>query len=132
MAYVPRKAGTLLIPSGSIAKPDGKHLFVILNDVCRDGCHALVSISTIREGQHHDATCIVEAGEHEFVQRKSYIEYRMARIEKSAHLIKCVSGWTFIEKVSVSEALFGRILGGVEASDFTPQFVQKYIKSLAR
>lgn len=131
MPYKPHKGGTLLIPSGSNANPDSKHLFVILNDACPQSQHALVSISTIRLGQYHDPSCIIDVGEHEFVREKSFVKYQMARLEKSDHLIKCVAGWTFTEKPPVSETLLVRIIAGVELSDFTPKFVQDYVAKLA-
>lgn len=126
------KGGTLLIPSGSDSRPDGQHLFVILNNSCRNGQHALVSISSIRDGQYYDPTCLIEAGEHEFIRIRSFVRYQMARIERTQHLINCVGGWTFIEKAAVSEALADRMLAGATASDFTPRFVQEYLEALQR
>jgi hypothetical protein len=126
------KGGTLLIPSGSDLRPDGKHLFVILNDPCKNGQHALVSISSIRDGQYHDPTCLIEAGEHEFIRIRSFVQYQMARIERTQHLINCVGGWTFIEKAAVSEALVDRMFAGAIDSDFTPRFVQEYLEALQR
>lgn len=121
---------TLLVPSGSSANPDGKHLFVIVNDACPDGKHALVSFSTIREGQHYDPTCVLEPGAHDFVKQRSFVCYQFSRIDFTDHLIKCVQGWTFTEKPPVSDDLLAKIIAGIPVSDFTPRYVEVYCRKL--
>lgn len=105
-------------------------MFVILNDACKDGKHALVSLSSIKDGQFHDPTCLIEAGSHEFVKVRSFVRYQMARIDLAAHLTKCVDGWTFAAKDPMPAEIVCQMLAGALVSEFTPIFVQEYIQSL--
>jgi hypothetical protein len=130
MAYVPNCGGTLLIPSGTFNSPDQMHLFVIVTEKCAENRHLLVNISTIRDGVHFDPACIVEAGEHPFVTDRSYVVYRLARIDHAAHLSKCVDGWTFRPKENVTQELLNRICDGVLRSEFIGRADRAYYRKV--
>ena len=116
MSFRTQKKGTLIIPSG------GKdHLFVILTAKCDEGQHLLVNFSSIYEGAFHDDSCVVNEGEHPFINRSSYIVYRQARIDKATHLIKC-----FKPREPVSDELFKRICAGLLLSRHTPKRIKQY------
>jgi hypothetical protein len=115
---------TFLIPSGC-----KNHLFVVLTEACLEGNILLVSFSTIREERFYDETCMVYPGEHPFIKNPSYIEYRKARIEKEAHLIKCRDTTYWPHHEPVSDELFKRICNGVFDSPHTPKRIKEYYRS---
>lgn len=118
------RRGTLLIPSGPL---EGQgHLFVVVTDPCEKRKCLLLSFSSIKEGVRHDATRLVQVGEHPFITKPSFVEYRHARVAPCDHLIKCIEGWTFLPKEPVSEDLCERMRSGVTESLFTPQFAIEY------
>ncbi|MBY9067771.1 hypothetical protein K1X12_12735 [Hyphomonas sp. WL0036] len=129
MTYVPAKCGTLFIPSNI---KDDKHLFFILNDACKQGCHLLVNVTSIYEGVHFDPACVVEVGEHPFIKHKSYMNYRLADVHVSARLTKMVGLRYFTPGDAASEELVEKILKGAEASDYIPKRILKYLKSIGR
>ena len=122
MTYLPAKRDTLHIPSG----PTGNHLFAIITDPSQEGTHLLVCFSSLKPGVHHDPACLVNVGEHPFVTVPSAVEYRFARVEPSAHLVKCVAGWTFKRGEPVSDALLQKIRDGVLKSRFATRFIKDY------
>lgn len=130
MTYLPMKGGTLLVPSGSPSKPDGKHLFVILNAACSAGRHAMVSLSTIRDDQHHDASCILEIGEHEFVKSRSFIRYNLARIEATFALQNAVYASDYLVRAPMIPSVVDRMIAGALTSDFASGVLVKYLKAL--
>ncbi len=130
MPYEPGRGKTLLIPSGTNADPNKKHLFVILTDACRDGRHLLVSLSRVKEGVHHDAACVFAAGEHRFVREESFAVYRLARIEPAAKLIRHVEAWDFTPKDDMPNHIVERMCAGIEASDFVPPLILRYYRGL--
>lgn len=75
---------TLLVPSGP-----GLHLFflilgpVTLADYGRVPQVALVGATTLRDGIPHDTACVLEAGEHAFIQHRSYLAYRYMRLDST-------------------------------------------------
>lgn len=60
MTYSPEPQNTLLLPSGTFEAPDRKHLFIIMTKACANGQHLLLSVSSIKQGVRHDATCELE------------------------------------------------------------------------
>lgn len=86
--YQPFEGGTLLIPSG----PIGHHLFVVATRPCLEQNVALVNIA----GRTPDPTCILQAGDHEFIKKPSWVYYRRARIESVAALRLGVSCGDYI------------------------------------
>lgn len=125
MPYVPHKKGTLLIPSG-----EGSHLFAVITDVCASGNHLLVTFSTVRENRAHDATCIVEAGEHAFLRNKSFISYRHTQVMDAARIGRLVDARTYTAKDDITDALLERLRAGVATSDYTPRFAIDYFNGL--
>jgi hypothetical protein len=120
-----RKKNSLLIPSGS-----AKHLFVVVSDVCPDGCHLLVNFSTIREGVYYDTACEVKTGEHPFIKSPSYIAYSYAKIERADDLIARVKSSFFILQEDVSEGLFDRICRGIIKSSHISKMKKEYYKKV--
>ena len=116
-----QQGATLLMPSG----PDGDHLFVVLNDpkVFPDyGPNPqvlLVNLSTVRQGVHFDATCLLQPRCHPFVKVESYVVYRSARVEPEAHLLALVEKGLFRPHDPMPAAIIDDIRSGLIASPFT-------------
>lgn len=119
MDYEPKKQGTLLLPSG----PNGMHLFIIINDKCQNNQHLLLSITTIREGVHHDATTVLEVGDHPFIRHPSFIYPEQRRTDL---IKKNVLNQLFIPKEDLEDAVFSRVCDGIEQSDFSPPWAIRY------
>lgn len=121
-AWAPNQGDTLLMPSG----PD-LHLFVlVLGPVAMAGYGkapqiVLVNVSTIRDGVPFDPTCIIEPGEHPFIQKRSYVVYRHARVEAVPHVSRLVADATCHPHVPCPAALLGRVAAGICASRMTPR-----------
>lgn len=114
-----------LIPSG----PSGSHLFVVCTGETQSGFRLLVSISTVREGKHHDPTRIVEPGAHPFVTARSYVAYGKADQRTTEHILRCVEKGLFIPKPAVSQELLEHILSGFDESDFTKPWVFELLET---
>lgn len=125
--FQPKRGATLLMPSG----PRGNHLFVIVTDEV-DGECLLVSLSTIREGRYHDATCEVPPGVHEFVTDHSFAFYGHARVERAAHLVKMEQAGIFFAKEDMPMHVVDAMGTGLEQSDHTPKFVLKFYEKYLR
>lgn len=120
--------GALLVPSG----PQGHHLHIIIFGPAnfpgypKQSCIS-VSICTIRTGLPFDNTRIVNPGEHEFIKHPSYVAYRHARIDTSAHFEEMVKNGYFYPQTTVVEPLLREIYSGLHESSQTPN----YLKQLA-
>jgi hypothetical protein len=102
---------------------------VLLNDPCSEGLVAVVNITSIYAGVYYDPTCVLQAGEHEFVDRPSYVLYEEAKIESARALSRGVNDLSFVPKPNISAKLFERICNGLLESEATPQKVFKYVSA---
>ncbi len=86
--FVPYRRATLLIPSGPAHDPDRKHLFIVLTDPAQvleytEKYSLLVGVASVQTDLPHDPTCLLDAGDHEFIRHKSYVHYARALTEPS-------------------------------------------------
>ena len=131
MPYESKIRDTLLIPSGPANDPDRMHLHGVLTEKCENSCHFVVCIESIIDGAYHDDTCEVEPGEHEFIKKKSYVNYRRAQVCKADRLKKMVDGWVYRPKEPLSQQLWERMCQGIEKSKFTPRGMKDYYRKQA-
>ena len=123
--FLPLKRATVLIPSGSQADQDRKHLFILLTDPQRDTQTGIryvlmVSLSTVKQGLPCDRTCILYAGDHPFVKRESYVVYQRARLEDADKVLRGVSNGILVPQQPMDSTVFARICKGLEDSRMTP------------
>jgi hypothetical protein len=82
---------------------------------------AMVSATTLRDGVPHDPACVLEAGDHPFIQHRSYLAYRYMRLDASTHVEKMVSGAVWKPHDPCPADLLQRIVAGVCQSRLTPR-----------
>lgn len=85
----------------------------------------MVSVSTIRPG--HDPACKLFAGDHPFIQRDSFVEYAMARIELVQAVGNGVTSGLLVPHADLDSAIFARVCHGLTVSRFVkPRFTIYY------
>ena len=115
--------GTFLVPSGP-----GKHLYIIMNAACADGMHIMYSVSSIKDGQAYDDTCMFKGGEHEFIVRPSYVYYRNPEQRSATTIVLCVERGLYVPKADLAQEHFDRIRAGIAKSPFTKPWAEKYCR----
>ncbi|MCX8017631.1 MAG: hypothetical protein N2690_07025 [Rhodocyclaceae bacterium] len=89
---------------------------------------ALVSISSIKPGLPFDETCVLEPGEHPFIARRSFVLYRLARIEPADKLLRGVKAGVLTPHEPMAQQPFERIAEGWMRSPHTPQGLRAWWK----
>lgn len=127
--FIPAKRATVLIPSGPEHDPDRFHLFILLTDpVTEEKLVLIVSVSSVKPGIWHDPTCILETGEHRFITRKSWVDYRTARIEPASKLNTGVHKGIFVAQGTIDPDVFQRICRGLfDSRSCKPKFRDFYL-----
>jgi hypothetical protein len=114
---------TFLLPSGK----DKNHLFfvaigdIFLPEMGNSPHLALVNATTLYEGAPHDPACILEVGEHPFIQHRSYIAYRYTRLDPRPHIERLA--WN--RHQDCSPELLARIVAGIFQSRLTPRHIKQ-------
>jgi hypothetical protein len=82
----------------------------------------IVNFTTRRAGS--DDSCIVQAGEHEFLSRESVVVYRRAQMTENQRALDMLHSSILRQLAPVSEDLLRRIQAGALASQFTPEKIK--------
>lgn len=88
----------------------------------------LASVTTIRHGIGHDTACVIQPGEHPFVNERSYILYRDVRVVAETHAQKMVAAhvWT-PHSVPFSPELLAKVIAGAQTSKFMPREFRQFV-----
>jgi hypothetical protein len=117
---------TFLFPSGP---EDYLHLSIICSKKRKlPDMRLFVSISTLKPDKFHDPTCIIEAGEHEFVKHRSFVAYSHAQQRSSNKINLCIKNGQFIKKPNLNDGLLERVLKGFRTSDFAPPWCLGFLE----
>ncbi|MGR3806932.1 hypothetical protein SAMN05660772_00997 [Pasteurella testudinis DSM 23072] len=127
---------TILIPTDyGKSESNFYHLYFILTDPCFNGetgqedSVLSVSCSSIKQGKVFDNTCVLKAGEHEFIRHDSFVFYRHLRIDSASIINQKVAQGLFITKTMISDDIYRRILKGVLVSRNTERQYIRFLKS---
>lgn len=102
------------------------HLFVVCSDPCDQLKVAIVPLATYTNDLC-DQTCLVFAGEHAFVQRKSYVLYRNARIIGCEEISRGIANGTLRTHDDLNAQTFLKVKNGICRSPNTPRKVKTYL-----
>ncbi len=135
--FLPLKRASLLIPSGPESDQARKHLFILLTDPHDDGCGVrnvlMASLSSVKPGVPHDATCLLHPGDHPFVRQISFVVYKKARLEDADKVLRGVNAGLLVPQDPIDGAIFARICKGLEDSRLTPpRYLEFYLKSIGQ
>ncbi len=115
------------MPSGPKQDLARKHLFILLCDpVTQEQKVLLATISSVKPDREYDDTCILEAGDHRFIKKKSYVVYALCRILTQEQLENGVRQGVFVPRDPIDDALLARILDGLMQSPYTPPMIKDF------
>lgn len=125
--YLPYRKGTVLTPSGP-----SDHLHIICSNPvysAEHGCDVvlIVNISSVPTAGVHDNSCILNAGEHAFVRRPSYLVYSRSVLWRCPTIIDKVDSGEYRTHDNVSDAVMQKIMAGFRASQHTAFKVLRFI-----
>lgn len=92
-----------------------RHLRVVITDPNEDNEFLTVSIDTYKS-RFQDDSCIIQAGEHQFIKHVSFVNYRYAKVLSFAKIFNGLKQHIFIRKEDVSEELLRKIQDGAKKS----------------
>lgn len=111
-----QKGSTLLIPSGP--KDGHKHLFAVMitptgvDGYGKEPIVLMACVTSIKDGINNEDACVLNNGDHPFIDHSSFIDYRFTRLEKAGFVETKVQAGEFIEKEPCSPELIKRIVQG--------------------
>lgn len=127
-AYTPYQKGTVLAPSGPV-----DHLHIVCSDPvysAEHGCEVvlIVNISSVPESGPYDDSCVLQAGEHDFVRHTSYLVYSRSVLWRCPTIIDKVESGEYRQRADVSDDVMLRVMDGFTASDHTSFKVLRFIE----
>lgn len=76
----------------------------------------MVPVCTLHDGLNVETCCVLEPGDHPFIQHKSYLDYRFARLEQVSHIEKLVQQGQYSAKDAFDSHVLQRIVAGALSS----------------
>ena len=125
----PFRKGTILIPTGPC-----DHLHIICNNPVfypklAKECVLAVNISTVTTDIPYDISCILNTGDHPFINRQSYVYYRKADIFGATAIAKNVADGSFTTHQPIDDTVFSKVLLGFSISDEVTPKIRQFYKS---
>lgn len=121
------KPTEILINTGTtILKPSGpkNHLFTVLFSENNEG-NVLIAPFTTQRHPFFDKSCIIEPGEHSFINEASYINYYFCESLKPADLMSGINSGIYKIKDPVSSILLQKIQNGYRISEEVRKYIYK-------
>src|SRR2546427_9651637 len=107
------KQGDTFLGSEEVHGED--HLWLVINDPpAHAGLALIVNVSTLRPNA--ESTCIVQPGEHPFIQHVSYVRYGSGRKVNVADLTEAVKKGLLKPHQVASKAFLEKVRAGANAS----------------
>ncbi len=119
--YLPYRTASFLKPINEV-----HHLFAVMNDPCAQHQCLIINVTSIKPNRYYDPACVLEVGDHPFIQHPSYVLYRMAETPLASHIGKMVDLNYYLTRDDWGDATFAKIVGGIRASDDTAGRIIKY------
>ena len=112
-----RRTWTLGTRSSFVA---ARNLWVVVSDPAADPEQVLiVNVTSVRRS-FHDSSCLLNVGDHRFVQHASYMEYSRSRIESGSELRAKLATGSIIPDEPISADVLQRIRDGAARTDRIP------------
>lgn len=80
----------------------------------------------LKPGRYHDPACVLNVGDHPFIQHPSYMLYRLSETMRSDRIGKFVDLKYYLIRDDWDPAVFQRIIDGIRGSDDTPGRIIRY------
>ena len=122
--------GTLLIPSGQTS-----HLHIICSNPVLyppvgHNCFLCVNISSVPNGVEYDTACVLNNGDHPFIDHESYVYYDRAQIFGVDTVLARLKERELQKHATCGDEMFNRVMEGFQTTKFiTPKikrFLEKY------
>ena len=102
------------------------HLYVVCSDPAADPVYVVIVNFTTFRPKEEDC-CIIKPGEHPFVEHRTCVRYKDARIVAVEDLMKLQASCHLQQKEPVSKELLARIRAVASQSDFLPEECRRFL-----
>jgi hypothetical protein len=125
VSFAPARRMTLWIPgTGPAHDLERGHLFIILTDTCPAGMNLVVPVCSA--GPKSDSTCLLGAGDHPFLKKKSFVAYYLLKRYDAEFLVQQEKKKIIESREILDERLFALVCNGVQASRSSPPIYKRY------
>jgi len=118
------KAGDTILVDAPGTSYDS-HLWMVISDPERDDRCLIVNFTSWRADE--DQACVVEVGEHSYIQHKTCVKFRGAKLVAIAKLEECLRSGQLVPHVPLSASLLAKIRAAVPDSRISLEHAQLLI-----
>jgi uncharacterized protein YifN (PemK superfamily) len=117
------KGQTFLSENEQTRGGEKRHLNIVVSDPDEESCYLVVPITTYLDEDKNtrseqNNSCLIEAGEHPFIKRKSWAKISMSRCMSFIEIYNGVKRGLLIDKKDILPEVLKRIQENVKSSRF--------------
>lgn len=106
-----------------------KHLRIVISDADAVNEYLVVCVTTWYEGvRGQDSSCILNAGCHEFIKHKSWVDFSRSRAMSYTEIFNGLRKGFLIEKKDLTPELVSEIQKAAMNSDFLPTEFERFFE----
>ena len=104
-----------------------KHLRIVISNADIINEYLVVIVTTWYENaKGQDSTCILEAGCHNFIKHKSWIDFSRARAMSYEEIFNGIRKGVLISKENMSPEIVAKIQEAAKKTDFLPTNLERF------
>lgn len=106
-----------------------KHLRVVISDIDAENEYLVVCVTTWYEGvRGQDSSCILEAGCHNFIKHKSWVDFSRSKAMGYAEIFNGLKKGLLIKKDDLAPELVVKIQEAARISEFLPTELERFFE----
>lgn len=130
--YSPCARCTLLVPTPLAHRQGLNHLMLVITDPVNIPPPSVIVTPLNSYFDGCDNTCILDVGDHAFVVKKSFVNFKESRIREVSKIVSGVENNVFSPHADLTEVVHSRVCEGFECSDAMDTLVKGIYKRFKR
>lgn len=130
--YSPCARCTLLVPTPLAHRQGLNHLMLVITDPVNIPPPSVIVAPLNSHFDGCDESCILETGDHSFIVRKSFVNFKESRIREVSKIVSGVEKKVFSPHDDISEIVHKKVCEGFECSNAMDTLVKGIYKRFKR
>ena len=117
----------LSAPEKTASGDDKRHLRIVITNPDAEFNQVVVSVTTLKCPNVQDCSCVLRAGDHEFIKHDSIVDYKRTIIMSSVEIFNGINQGILIDKPDVEPEILEQIINAAKQSRYIPHEIKSMI-----
>ena len=117
----------LSAPEKTASGNEKRHLRIVITNPDAEFNQVVISVTTLKCPNVQDCSCILKAGDHQFITHDSIVDYKRTIIMSSVEIFNGINKGILIDKQDVKPEILTRIINAAKQSRYIPPEIKSMI-----